>query len=293
MSILYTQSFAAGTSVFCDPGFVEPLGTDPLYPEIRAAETIKVTVGAGPGGENVIETDLAGPPSPYAVSGIWASYQTWALNYFDITVKVKPLAAALAESGNYAIIFQLLAGPTSATPVFSLYYDVDTEQLELEDDGGSIIATLPLTAASISGAWQTFRFCGKNATDNGFGAADGYLTVSRNGTDIFTETGLYLVMGTGTTPVATGYRVGYFGMLGQVTGLSVADSACGVDEDLEDNADICCADGPATTVGAGGGQGAGATPVQTPTIGAVIGCVGGGLVPIEYDVAQSEVWWGN
>lgn len=292
MSILYSQSFAAGTSTFCNTGYVSLNGSDPLYPEFRQAETIKVTAGGGPSGENVIETDLAGPADPYAVSGVDAYSQSWALPFFDITVKVKPLPAALAESGNYATIFALTH--SVLTEVFGLFYDCATEQLELSESG-SVIATLPLSAASISNIWQTFRFCGKASTDNGFGPADATLTVSRNGTEIFNQTGIYLVMGGTTNPIANGYYVGYHGMLGQVTGLSISDTSCAVsDADVVDESDICSCTGlDPKTADAGGGTGAGANPIQYPSIGAQIACAGGGLVPTQADLVHSEMWWAN
>lgn len=289
MSILYSQSFAAGTSTFCNPGHVSLNGSDPLYPEFRQAETIKVTAGAGPSGENVIETDLAGPPNPYAVSGIDAYNQSWPLPFFNIVVKVKPLPAALAESGNYAVIFKLTHNVQNE--VFGLYYDCATQQLELSEDD-SVIATLPLSAASISNVWQTFRFCGKASTDNGFGAQDATLSVYRNGVEIFNQTGLFLVMGGTTSPIASGYKVGYFGMLGQVTGLSIQDTACGVV--VTDESDVCSCTGlDPDTADAGGGTGAGASPIQYPSIGQSLVCAGGGTVPTQSDLVHSETWWSS
>lgn len=67
------------------------------------------------------------------------------------------------------------------------------------------------------------------------------------------------------------------------------------DGEIIDNADICGCTAPASptaeTVESGGGQGAGATPVQYPSIGVQIECAGGGTVPTQADIVHSETWW--
>lgn len=64
-------------------------------------------------------------------------------------------------------------------------------------------------------------------------------------------------------------------------------------DEIVDNLDsICCSEGDPGTVSAGGGQSHGADPFQTPLIGDVLGCVGGGLVPTQADIVWSETWWG-
>jgi hypothetical protein len=63
--------------------------------------------------------------------------------------------------------------------------------------------------------------------------------------------------------------------------------------EIVDNSDICCSAGDGgNTVPSGGGQGAGAQPVQYPLIGAQIECAGGGLVPTQASLTHAENWWG-
>lgn len=64
--------------------------------------------------------------------------------------------------------------------------------------------------------------------------------------------------------------------------------------EIVDNLDaICCSEGDHGTVtNAGGGQSNGAEPFQTPMIGAVLGCVGGGTVPTQANIVWAETWWG-
>lgn len=55
--------------------------------------------------------------------------------------------------------------------------------------------------------------------------------------------------------------------------------------------DICCDEGQQETVQhEGGGQSNGADLFQTPTIGEVVGCVGGGTVPTQADITFAENW---
>jgi hypothetical protein len=62
-----------------------------------------------------------------------------------------------------------------------------------------------------------------------------------------------------------------------------------------DDSNICGCSSPGGDVSDGGGTGNGADPVLTPVIGnngIPIGCVGGGLVPTQANLAFSETWLG-
>ena len=51
-----------------------------------------------------------------------------------------------------------------------------------------------------------------------------------------------------------------------------------------------CAKLKPAVVKAGGGQGKGAKPVQTATIGTALSCIGGGTVPTQDDIVPAESW---
>lgn len=74
--------------------------------------------------------------------------------------------------------------------------------------------------------------------------------------------------------------------------LAVFEDTAPPDVEVTDNADVCCSEGSPDVLDSGGGQGAGAEPVQTPTIGgSSLGCAGGGLVPTQADLVHAETWW--
>jgi hypothetical protein len=87
-----------------------------------------------------------------------------------------------------------------------------------------------------------------------------------------------------------------------LVGLATSDPSCCEESGGDggagdtDNSSVCaCQQGDVPTTAAGGGQGNGSTPQQTPLINAAgtpLPCDGGGLVPTAADLVFSEVWWG-
>jgi hypothetical protein len=128
-------------------------------------------------------------------------------------------------------------------------------------------------------------------------AADGYWRIYKDGVLLREMTGIALTMGLNAgsdfarNPVHNdAVWIGKDGLLGPTQDLHIYRES---DLEIVDNADRCCSDGSPDTVVAGGGQSAGAEPVQYPSIGAQIACAGGGLVPTQADLVHAETWWGN
>lgn len=157
-------------------------------------------------------------------------------------------------------------------------------QINYPDDWVSPVGTI------VPGTTQNLKICGEQSS--AWGVHDGWVKIYVDNVEIgFVENVLIYPQG----GFGTWGRV-LVNSMGRMDNLLITDDGCPVaDPDVEvtDNADVCCSDGSANVVATGGGQGAGATPVQTPTIGgAALGCAGGGAVPTQADLVHSEAWWG-
>lgn len=284
----YSFDFSKGSGLWCQPhycngnGYHNPtsdihyFGEDPNYPDIVEAEAVKVVYGAGPGGENVLETDSSGGEDP-AGAGIHISHQYMSLNRFDITCVFRFTAETLVDMP-YAPLFYLSNNFTfDSELLLALYISGGNIVFELNCTGISRVDSYSIPVASASTTeWQTVRVIGRNGTYDSSTSTrdrDGYLKLFLNSQPIYDVENDSVNVGSGDVDaIITDVAFGFYGMVGQIAYLQISDSD-GTEEKPESE---CCT----TSRAAGGGitsPGGAVTPVGPRTETTVpVGDSGGG-----------------
>lgn len=301
-NLLYAQDWAKGGSVFCKPGPIDfPISgasgavsaNDPLYPEIAQAEAVKVVIAAGPNGENVLETDESGGTPP-STSGVLiyaaaAGFSFAGLSKFEFQVKAKPTTAVFDDFGYGLFWFSTDLG-LSALIEFSLQPS-PAFNWSLDSSLGPQLFTLPIAQAYFENRWFSFRLRAASA----IGEDQPYFTlaVKRDDQLNWTTVATY-TSGLSSMDISQidAFGLGYYGLLGQVTGVRLYDGW------TDDNADSeplgqCCStagaagggqvapDGTVTPVGPRQGTAGGVAPSYTP-------CPGGGALPAASDPTDPQ-----
>lgn len=260
---------------------------DSNYPDTTYREQVKTVDGAGAAGERVIDSDDYGISAHDEVVTAFDTRGAGTGEGLFYEGHVKFSSAAAADLINDAFPFNVGVG--SMARVFWQFRVALTEgKLYIWVRGDNELAT----SASISAddQWHRLKAQIVPSSDGGF-TADGIVRVWLDDVLVLEKTDSFAWVSTTGTPFFADFiAYGHFGILPS-TNWTIYYGTDGVE--VIDSADICCADGSAPTVAGGGGQGAGAIPVQTPHIGTPLACSGGGTVPTQADLVHSETWWGR
>lgn len=297
--IPYTQGWAAGNSLFTSVNVYERSvnGTDSLYPEVVLAEAVTISSG---------RLDWNGTYGDYQIAGVVLegmgslSGGFWNASRGFVECTYYPNSTSLGNSSYIALMW--LTHETAGTEFLSWYYDNDISEYQIYyqtdeafpngDHFESFTATNPAADTPI-----TYKMCWRCGTWNGSShASDGWLRLYINNSLAWSveDIPFMLQYDTPTSDLIEAVAFGYAGLLGALDNISISDVSC--DGELPpvtvtDELDLCCGEGQSETVNeAGGGTGNGAVPFQTPVIGEVLGCVGGGTVPTQADITHAETW---
>lgn len=234
MATIYSQNWGAGqgnhamtNGFYKSNAWVGGTGTpDAVYPELRETEGIKVVIGTGPAGENVLDLDASagedyvsmnatfdafGSVSTAHSSGWWnATEGTFSVDFFPSTTAW--------DERFFEYIFGGIGLPTFPESIL-LYIDDDGNAnppsggiltLQGQTFSGGIsgihLATYTATRASSIGgialenAWNTITIAWKCGTVTGAFASvahDGFLTVTWNGVTVYDVQNTDLVINAG------------------------------------------------------------------------------------------------
>jgi hypothetical protein len=223
-------------------------GPDSLYPEIAASETVTVTQGAGPDGENVLDRSPALPD--YGVSGIvlggfgaiadgnggpswWDASEgcvsvtyNWTSDAFDQNV-YSPLLVLARDAYYFTAGLELIAErPTNDPNNWTLNLGYFT-------DGAGWVTTNShaFTRPSTENQWHKFEVRWKAGTFDGQNAAaDGWIHVYWNGVLVYNINNVSLLL---SEPQGAPNQqpnllrtawLGFYGLFGPTTNLVIADS---------------------------------------------------------------------
>lgn len=302
MSTVYSQNWSAGNSTFTASNTYTRAtdGPDALYPEIEYAETVTVSGGKLDwNGVNNYQTSglmlKDFPTFDGTVGSIQATYRpnstSMGVTYFA------PLIYVISSTGGGGErVIQLAASAvTGPGAPFTLDFTA------FGWGASNYTANNPFTFAADTD--YVVKVCWKTGTVTGDFvdvAADGYVRVYINDVLVYevVDFAFYIdYLNTNhVTKVAFGQDTDNddgAGLFGALSNIAFSDSACASSVTVVDNTNVCCSTGAGgTVVPSGGGQGAGATPLQTATIGTQIACAGSGTVPTAADLTFAESWWG-
>lgn len=242
--LVYEQDFGAGNSTFSQTatyyydghGSPSASGPDALYPEMWEAETVKVTAGQGPAGENIVEHYAAGG-GDYGTSYI-ATRQPNVTDYAtgisipegaaEITYRVT--ATSYAELDGYVvhaltinqgyIEVQIVRTGNANTHLggsgTSWRYNLRWNSW---DTGDTWSDSYTFTNASVQDAWKTVRIEWKRTTFTG-GVPDnnGYLRAYLGGTLIYDLTNIDLTYTNDNNFLVQDFQT-FGGLWGEMTNL--------------------------------------------------------------------------
>jgi hypothetical protein len=288
-TLVYEQDWSAGNSHFTAVDYYSA-ASDPLYPEMKEAEGVTVNTGNGPSGENTL--DWSGTYADYGVAGVWLHLPTVASAGTGITdmgrgkaeIWYKPNATSLDDSQFGAPLLYLRTGTGGNAPLSWL------RLLNYLQSGSTWTASVGYqeTLEGVA-TWATSYTYTPSAGSGeqwvmewGIGSGDGWITVTRNGSAVYTLTGLTLA---DPGAIRAAY-IGFHGLYGETTNFRLyrwSDVEPSVPQ--PDNSVWCP---PACGSGSGPGIPSVVLPVLAPT-----SCVGGGLVPVLSALTDPESWWGH
>ena len=299
-SLLYRLDFSNGPSLFCSDdavtfargGSANPSYTeDPLYPEMCEAEAVKVVIGAGPNGENVLETSDGGDPSFAGILFTIPSLAT--VTELEVSVDMKVTAAVIADGMSNALPFWLsydLGNSGVAVELYKYTGSLDGGPglyFELGINGTDPFAG-PYAEAYLQDQWVTLR---ARFTPT-VGALLGRIVLDYKRQDQTTWTRLFTQDYDSDFETFDSAALGFYGMPGQLTNLDIYS---GFGAPGEENAplDPCCAtsgapgggtnnpDGTTTPVGPRQGVSSGVAPSYTA-------CAGGGALAAATDPTDPQ-----
>lgn len=302
--LLYRLNFAKGPSLFCNGDYVNFLRSndstptypeDPLYPEMCSSEAIKVVIGAGPNGENVIENDDSLGTNPSNAGILFTIPSLAAVSELEVLVDFKVTAAAIADGLPYSLPFWLsynlgLSGITAGLYKYTgsldggpgLYFDLGLSGIPDPFAG-------PYAEAYLVGIWAKLRARFTNTVGASIGKI--VLDLKRQGETTWTRL-ITQDFPNSDFQSFDSAAIGFAGMPGQVTNFELWS---GFGEPGSENAplDPCCAtsgapgggtinpDGSVTPVGPRQGVNSGVAPSYTA-------CAGGGALAAASDPTDPQ-----
>lgn len=306
MAIPHNRVFTAGNSTFTATDVYERSanGVDPLYPEMFEAEGVTVTANRVTWSTTYADWQSTGfvmeGMGSLAGGGVgsYAGTNFWDGTRGCIDCSYWPSAASLNGTNYNPLIW--LADPGLVTQLILWGYDQASGDMQIRyaTEGGIVdifFAPAVTPANGVEFLCQMEWECGTYDEVTDTHAADGHITLTVNGTQVYSATNisLYLTYFSSPPDRINAVGIGYFGLVGAVEEVNVRAILCSGEVEVTDDLDLCCGEGQSETVVTdGGGQGNGGDVFQTPTIGTPIGCVGGGTVPTQADITYSETWWG-
>ncbi len=292
MAVVYTENFAAGNSTFSNQNVYDTPDSpnagsdpyDPVYPEIVAAESVRVIGG---------KLDWNGTYGDYSSSGIVIKTATpWDGSYAYMRWTYTPNATSLALSYAMPVI------PLGASNDYVI-------QVMIEDAGQNIEitpynvwdATPEGNAAYNFQAGVEYRFylkwkCGTVVGDFDDVLTDGWLQLYVNEVLVHERLNISLYVDYNNNNFVDKAWIGYYGLFGALSYLefgtlsgSSSPSTSVPDPVLVDSVPtVCCEPGsytPAATAGP-------ILPMNDPTW--TKSCAGGGTVPTAADNVDPESW---
>lgn len=294
MADIYTQNWAAGNSTFSSQNVYETVAyggtdpTDPLYPEIKAAESVHVT-GAG--------LDWNGTYGDYQSSGIAIMPTGFNGTNGCIRTVWTPNATSLPNT-YYDIITEITSGTLHDTEILTVAINGPTPPLEINLRSGgwggpSNWQEVSIPYNFVAGTAYTFQLtwqCGTVVGDFTNVLNDGWVRLHVNGV---------LIQEFLNHPVWIDYRNnnfvkhvwhGFYGMFGVLSSIVYNDSGCTIIAAIApgpglpqppDDPCCCCTD-----------PGSALIPrdwsiIQPPV---TYPCIGGGLYLTSADPVLSEDW---
>jgi hypothetical protein len=322
MAVLLHETWSSGAGVFSGIGHYDRAtdGTDTDYPYINESEAVRVVGGVltlqaasswangGIWGGTTKYTDFHANTTAYTAGSAWADtpvyektsgnnrgyYYNGDVGYFEVSYAVSTASLAAAA---YAPILALHSSPANLGYPLQVNYDHGPGEVYLEywqkgaANGYETIA-YPLTAGQtyvFRAQWQ----CGTVGATFADITADGFVRLYIN--DVLVHDASNVKFYTENVNVAPlvnkigGFFIGFYGLLGDVDYFILANEAYVADpeptvarEPQILTSTPCCGD-------SGGGVATGpilpaVDPDWTP------GCTGGGAVPTQSDLTDSEDW---
>lgn len=230
MATVLSELWTAGNSLFTSVDVYDlvPDGADPLYPFMLSAEGVTIN-GSG-------KLDWKGVHGDYQTSGVWLrGFGPLALGYWDaskgsVQSTYRPNATAIAAMSYAPLIDFPRHGGVGPEPLL-IDADIDIAAIHIEAGGWTedIDEDVPFTFAAdtdytIKACWK----CGTVVGDFDDVLADGYLRVFVNNVLILerTDFALYFSTDQPTPNALDGIWLGYYGLLGENSGVILRDSEC-------------------------------------------------------------------
>lgn len=304
MAIPHSRVFTAGNSTFTSVDVYErpTHGVDPLYPEMLEAEGVSVVSNRVTWSTTYADWQSTG----FAMEGMgnlagggagsYAGSNFWDGTRGCIDCSYWPSVASL-DGNNYNPLIWI-GDPGLVTQLILWGYDQASGDMQIRypTEGGIEDIFFAPSVTPVAGQEYLCQMeweCGTYDAGTDTHLADGHITLTVNGTVVYSATDISLYITYFSTPPdrINVVGIGYLGLIGDVEEVNVRAILCS-DPDLTDIVDLCCDEGGPDVDPDGGGTTNGSPPFQTPTIGTPIGCVGGGTVPTQADITYSETWWG-
>jgi hypothetical protein len=269
----------------------------------RVIGVVANTVGAGPDGSYALKLS-----DPAYMQGAVMPLESCADGSAGLTLTFDwQFEHQTVGSGpTWIALFNRSFGTTEENPYFYIQFETLAGNARVANVGQFNVVA-PAMFPPVSTDWHTVEvdlvWSTSYNAGTALGSPDGSVTVTIDDLVVFSRTGTPLVHRRMVDPAT--YPLPFDGVdlhpQGAMDNIGWNDHCTGEGGgspgeggEVIDRSDICSCTGlDPDTADAGGGQGHGASPIQYPSIGAQIACVGGGLVPTQADILVSEVWWGN